>query len=71
MSKPVQEYKNEKIVVRYDPNICTHSGNCVKTLPGVFNIKNKPWVNVEGESVEQICKTVEACPSGALSCNCK
>jgi uncharacterized Fe-S cluster protein YjdI len=68
VEKPVQEYRCEKITVRFDPKICTHSGNCVKSLPGVFDISKKPWVSVEGADVEQVTQTVNACPSGALSC---
>ena len=25
----MQEYRNDKIVVRYDPKICIHAGECV------------------------------------------
>ena len=63
----MQEYRNEGIVVRYDEKICTHSGECVKSLPAVFDIKKTPWVNVNGASLEAIKQTVQACPSGALT----
>jgi hypothetical protein len=29
----MQEYRNDKIVVRYDPKICIHAGECVRGLP--------------------------------------
>ena len=32
----MQEYKNDKLVVRYDPAICIHAGECVRGLPSVF-----------------------------------
>lgn len=32
----MQEYRNDKIVVRYDPKTCIHAGDCVRGLPKVF-----------------------------------
>ena len=53
--------------VTYDKEVCTHSANCVKTLPSVFQVKNGKFVIIQdGASEEQIRKTVAACPSGAL-----
>ena len=39
----MQEYRNDKIVVRYDPKICIHAGDCVRGLPKVFDVGKKPW----------------------------
>jgi len=61
------EFKGNDIIVRYDEHTCTHSANCVNSLPAVFNINAKPWVNANCAAVEAIKKTVSACPSGALS----
>ncbi len=63
----MQEYRNDKIVVRYDPKICIHAGDCVRGLPSVFDVGKKPWVNVNGASPEAIAEQVKKCPSGALS----
>ena len=53
--------------ITWDSKICTHSGNCVKNLPSVFQVKDGQFVIVpDGASEEQIMKTVDACPSGAL-----
>jgi uncharacterized Fe-S cluster protein YjdI len=46
----MQEYRNDKIVVRYDPKICSHSGECVRGLPSVFNVSKNPWIDVYGAS---------------------
>lgn len=62
-----QEYVNDNIRVTFDPEICTHSGNCVRGLASVFDINKKPWVNVDGGTSEDIEKAVLNCPSGALS----
>jgi uncharacterized Fe-S cluster protein YjdI len=29
----MQEYKNEKLIVRYGPGICIHAGACVRARP--------------------------------------
>jgi uncharacterized Fe-S cluster protein YjdI len=63
----MQEYSNDKITVRYNEKTCAHTGKCVQGLPQVFNVKNKPWINVDGAEVEAIKRTIAQCPSGALS----
>ena len=61
------EYRGKDIIIRYDEQTCIHSGNCVKTLPGVFDVNQKPWVNANGATVDDIKKTIALCPSGALT----
>jgi uncharacterized Fe-S cluster protein YjdI len=63
----MQEYRNDKIVVRYDPAICIHAGECVRGLPSVFNVAKKPWIDIDGASPETIVDQVKRCPSGALT----
>ena len=63
----MQEYRAGKIVVGYDPKVCTHAGECVRGLPSVFNSKNKPWIDPSKATPEQIEAQVKKCPSGALS----
>ena len=66
-TKRVQAYRNERIIVHFDPNICAHSGQCVRSLPGVFDMSKLRWINVDGADTGAIIKTVQGCPSGALS----
>jgi uncharacterized Fe-S cluster protein YjdI len=66
----MQEYKNDKLVVRYDPAICIHAGECVRGLPSVFNVSKKPWIDVNGASPAAIIEQVKLCPSGALPMKC-
>ena len=63
----MQEYGNDKLVVRYDPAICIHAGECVRGLPCVFNLSRKPWINVSGACAALVIEQVEHCPSGALT----
>jgi uncharacterized Fe-S cluster protein YjdI len=58
----MQEHKNDKLVVRYDPAICIHAGECVRGLPSVFNLSKKPCA-----SAAAVIEQVEHCPSGALT----
>jgi len=63
----MQEHKNDKLVVRYDPAICIHAGECVRGLPSVFNLSRKPWIDVNGASAAAVIEQVTRCPSGALT----
>ena len=66
MSKRVQSYDAPGITVTFDPNVCTHSGICVRGLPLVFDIKRKRWIRPELASPEDVAAQVARCPSGAL-----
>lgn len=62
-----KEYSNGKITILWKPELCTHSGVCVRTLPKVYNPKAVPWVKIENASSEELVAQVSKCPSGALS----
>jgi len=51
----------------WQPEKCTHSGVCVRTLPKVYDPKAKPWVTPEHATSQEIIDQVAMCPSGALS----
>ena len=65
--KKTQEYSNGRITVRFNPNVCMHSAVCIKDLPTVFDIKKQRWINVNGDTTENIIDLVRKCPSGALT----
>lgn len=62
----MKEYRNKDIVVYWEADRCSHSAICLKQLPQVFNLDKRPWVNVEAASPEDIIRTIDDCPSGAL-----
>ena len=62
-----KKYSNGEVTILWKPHLCIHSGNCARGLPGVFKPKDKPWITPEGGTTEQIIRTVNHCPSGALS----
>jgi uncharacterized Fe-S cluster protein YjdI len=66
MPKRLQVYETDEISVSFDPNICIHSGVCVRGLPKVFDIKRKRWIRPELATAEQVAAQIERCPSGAL-----
>jgi uncharacterized Fe-S cluster protein YjdI len=64
----MQEFKNNRITLRFDETRCCHAGECVLGLPAVFDPSKDPWIDVNAASVEEIAEVVRRCPSGALSC---
>ena len=47
MSKRLQVYEAPGITVTFDPNLCVHSGACIRGLPDVFDVGRKRWVRPE------------------------
>ena len=62
-----KEYSNGEITIKWQPNLCKHAGVCVKTLPQVYKPKEKPWIQIENASTDELKDQVSNCPSGALS----
>lgn len=62
-----KEYKNGEVTVVWQSGKCTHSGNCVRNNPDVFQPKEKPWIKIKASTTDKIIETVQKCPSGALS----
>lgn len=66
MPKRLQVYETPGITVTFDPNVCTHSGSCVRGLPAVFDVSRQHWIKPELASPEAVAAQVARCPSGAL-----
>nr|WP_299382295.1 (4Fe-4S)-binding protein [Allomuricauda sp.] len=62
-----KEYSNGELTVVWKPKLCEHAGICVKTLPKVYNPREKPWIKPENASTEELRNQIDQCPSGALS----
>lgn len=62
-----KRYSNGEVTIIWRPELCVHSGICVRGLPGVFDPKRKPWVDASAASTQEIVDQVKKCPSGALS----
>lgn len=63
----VKEYSNGEVTIIWQSGKCTHSGNCARGLASVFKPKEKPWIQPENATSEEIIATVHKCPSGALT----
>ncbi|MCR5280071.1 MAG: (4Fe-4S)-binding protein [Lachnospiraceae bacterium] len=61
-------YVKGDITVFWDSDKCYHAKKCVTGCPEVFNINRKPWIDLSQADTAKIWKTVETCPSGALTC---
>jgi uncharacterized Fe-S cluster protein YjdI len=59
-------YEGKEIDVSFDPEVCQHSGECVRGLPGVFDTKRRPWILPDGAPAHEVAAQVSRCPSGAL-----
>ncbi len=62
-----KEYRKDELTVNWDPTKCIHAAKCVAGLPKVFKPKEKPWINPENASVDELKATIDRCPSGALT----
>ena len=62
-----KEYSNGEITVVWKPSLCIHAGECVRTLPNVYKPKEKPWIQIENATTEELKNQVKKCPSGALT----
>jgi uncharacterized Fe-S cluster protein YjdI len=66
VSKRLQTYRAPTLTVTFDPNRCTHSAECLRGLPEVFDTKRKRWIRPELASPDAVAAQVASCPSGAL-----
>lgn len=60
-------YNNADITVNWKPELCIHCGVCARGLPGVFDPRRRPWIDMTQATTLQIIDQVNKCPSGALS----
>ncbi len=61
------EYTNGEITIVWKPGICAHAAKCVGTLPNVYKPKEKPWIQINNATTEELMAQIKTCPSGALS----
>lgn len=60
-------YRGKSITIHDNRGICAHAGACTDNLSSVFKMGNEPWIDPDGAAVAEIIKTIQKCPSGALS----
>jgi uncharacterized Fe-S cluster protein YjdI len=63
----IKEYSNGELTILWKPRKCIHAAVCVKKLPKVYKPNDKPWIQIENATTEELKKQIKACPSQALS----
>lgn len=63
----VKEYQTEDLIIYWNPSICYHASECWHRLPQVFKPAERPWIRMANATPEEIIKTIDQCPSGALT----
>lgn len=66
MKPVIKEYRKEDIAVVWDSAKCSKSTICVFGLPQVFRPLDRPWIQTNCATRQQIIDQVSQCPSGAL-----
>ena len=61
------EYSNGEITVVWTPSKCIHAAVCVKSLPKVYKPGEKPWINQNEASSDELRAQIKGCPSAALT----
>ena len=67
MAQKIFKYSNGEVTIVWQPDLCRHSGICVRGLPAVFDNKRRPWIDPSQSDTLTIIEQVKKCPSGALS----
>ena len=67
VSDRLDEYPGSKVTVSDNRGICSHAGFCTDNLPKVWRSGVEPWIDANGESVDEVVRVARMCPSGALS----
>ncbi len=63
----VHDYHGKHITIHDNRGVCSHAEYFVRDLPSVFNLETCPWIHPTGATADEIARTIEKCPSGALS----
>ncbi|MEA2460592.1 MAG: hypothetical protein QOH90_769 [Actinomycetota bacterium] len=68
---PTRTYERDELTVVWDASRCTHVAECLVANPEVFDVRRRPWVDVNGSDAEQIAEAIRLCPTGALKYEAK
>jgi len=62
-----RRYTNGEITVYWKPDACVHATYCYRELIEVFDPSRRPWVDMYGAPTDWIIRTVNMCPTEALT----
>lgn len=60
-------YRGEAVTVSFNPRLCSHAAECGRLASNIFSPSQKPWVQPDKGTVDEVRAVVSACPSGALA----
>lgn len=63
----IRKYSNGALTIVWKPRKCIHSEICAKTLPQVYRPREKPWIQADQASKEELIAQIDKCPSAALT----
>lgn len=66
MDGMTREYRSDSIAVQWYAERCIHSANCIRSLPRVFDPRERPWIRIDEAGAGAIAAAVMSCPTGAL-----
>lgn len=61
------DYEGQETTVTFNPLVCAHAAECARIAPAVFNANERPWVQPDKGTRDQIEAVIAHCPSGALA----
>jgi len=67
VEKRLQTYAADQITVTFDPNVCQHSGVCVRTLPNVFDVRRRRWIMPELAEPGEVAAAIDRLVRSAIS----
>jgi uncharacterized Fe-S cluster protein YjdI/CDGSH-type Zn-finger protein len=59
-------YGGTAIEVSFDLARCIHVAGCLRGLPEVFDVEERPWIQPDAADPDAVAEVVARCPSGAL-----
>ena len=59
-------YETDDIDVHWDSTRCIHTARCIQSLPQVFDVSRRPWIDVTAADADALAAAIERCPTGAL-----
>ena len=59
-------YETDQIAVHWDSTRCIHTARCIQSLPQVFDVDRRPWIDVTAASADALAEAVRRCPTSAL-----
>jgi len=60
-------YEGTDVTVTYNPLLCSHAAECGRLASHIFNPDQKPWIQPDNGTADEVRAVVTACPSGALA----